>query len=153
MDKEGWRAVLSLPSPHDEVKAYGKELLLTILFVIEVYLLWKLSGWRGIGEVSQSKHKFEINLSMCLLVMSEGLFFFPPQQSWLFCGKEMSSCFLFRWVLDVTANLWYSFSHKYEKYSSLSLSWINFSILVLHWIIVGKTKLLELLEIIPNATN
>lgn len=55
----------------------------------------------------------------------------------------------------MTANLWYSFSHKYEKYSSLSLSSINFTTLVstLNWILVGETKLLELLEIIPNASN
>lgn len=141
-----------LPPPRDEAKANGKELLLTILFVIGVYLLWNLLGWRGIGEVSQSKHNFEINLSMHLLVMSEGLF---SQQSWLLCGKDMSSCFLFCWVLDVTANLWYSFSPKYEKYSSLNLSSINFTMLVstLNWILVEETKLLELLEIIPNACN
>lgn len=42
----------------------------------------KLLGWSGIGEISYSKHKLQINLSMCLLVMLEGPSFFS-QQSWL----------------------------------------------------------------------
>lgn len=136
-----------------------KEFLLTILFVFGVYLLRKLLGWRELGEVSWSQHKLEINLSICLLVVSEGpsFSFLNLSDFFLLCtsgGNEVNSCFLFCWVLVVAANVWYSFSATDTKniahWVYLELSFLFRSYTELHYC---KRKLLGLPEILSNSSN
>lgn len=136
-----------------------KEFLLTILFVIGVYLLRKLLDWRELGEVSWSKHKLEINLSACLLVVSEGpsFSFLSLSDILLLCtsgGNKVNSCFLSCWVLAVAAVVWYSFLAADIKniahWVYLELSFLFWSYTELHYC---KRKLLGPPEILSKFSD
>lgn len=89
-----------------------KEFLLTVLFVIGIYLLRKVLGWRELEEVFWSTHKSDINLSTSISDVRRALLFLNLSDFLLLCTsgrKEMNFCFLFCWVLAAAANVWYSF--------------------------------------------
>lgn len=124
-----------------------KGFLLTILFVIGVYLLRKLLGWRELGEVSWSKHKLEINLShVSAGSIRRTLFFFFLSLSDFVLQEEVRwipafysvECWL--WLL-----IWYSFLATDTKNTAhwvyLELSFLFWSYTELHFV---REKYLDL---------